>query len=105
MQVEKVICYDVFSSPIRGIQRMGRTGRHEAGKVVHIITEGQEESKFNNNAEVENQRPFVQSTTLLETFKHGSRLIPAKAMTMPLENPEHRPVSTGHHSSEHIPGS
>lgn len=51
-QVEKVICYDVFQSPLRGIQRMGRTGRHEAGKVVHILSEGQEEDKFHNNAEV-----------------------------------------------------
>ena len=50
--MEKVICYDVFQSPLRGIQRMGRTGRHEAGKVVHVLSEGQEEDKFHNNAEV-----------------------------------------------------
>ena len=50
--MEKVICYDVFQSPLRGIQRMGRTGRHESGKVVHILSEGQEEDKYHNNAEV-----------------------------------------------------
>lgn len=52
MQVEKVICYDVFQSPLRGIQRVGRTGRHEEGRVVHILCEGHEETKFHNNAEV-----------------------------------------------------
>ena len=31
---------------------MGRTGRHEEGRVVHIVSEGQEETKFHNNAEV-----------------------------------------------------
>ena len=52
LQVEKVICYDAFQSPIRNIQRSGRTGRHEAGHVVHIITEGHEERKYQASLEV-----------------------------------------------------
>ena len=52
LQVEKVICYDAFQSPIRNIQRLGRTGRHEAGHVVHIITEGHEERKYQASLEV-----------------------------------------------------
>lgn len=51
-QVEKVICYDAFQSPIRNIQRMGRTGRHEAGHVIHILSEGQEVKKFEANIAV-----------------------------------------------------
>lgn len=51
LQVEKVVCFDAFQSPIRNIQRMGRTGRHEAGHVIHILSEGNEERKYQNNLE------------------------------------------------------
>ena len=52
MQVEKVICFDAHASPIRNIQRCGRTGRHEAGQVVHILGEGPEEAKYEANIQV-----------------------------------------------------
>lgn len=52
VQVEAVICYDTSQSPIRNIQRMGRTGRHEAGRVIHILTQGAEENKYKINQQV-----------------------------------------------------
>lgn len=52
MQVEKVICFDANASPIRNIQRCGRTGRHEAGQVVHILGAGPEEAKYEANIQV-----------------------------------------------------
>jgi ERCC4-related helicase len=58
--VEKVICYDVFSSPIRGIQRMGRTGRHEEGHVIHIVSEGHEEGKLEANRQVATSLPYLE---------------------------------------------
>ena len=52
VQVEKVFCYDIHASPIRGIQRMGRTGRHSEGHVVQIVSEGHEEDKLEANRQV-----------------------------------------------------
>ena len=41
--VDLIICYDTNSSPIRMLQRMGRTGRKREGRVVFLCTEGKEE--------------------------------------------------------------
>ncbi|KAB5580529.1 ATP-dependent DNA helicase mph1 [Coniochaeta sp. 2T2.1] len=42
-QVDLIVCYDSSSSPIRMLQRMGRTGRKRAGKVVLLVMKGKEE--------------------------------------------------------------
>ena len=47
-EVDLIINYDTLSSPIRMIQRTGRTGRKRNGRVVCLISEGQEERKYNN---------------------------------------------------------
>ncbi|KAK6199520.1 uncharacterized protein RJT21DRAFT_121905 [Scheffersomyces amazonensis] len=44
-EVDLIICYDSTSSPIKNIQRMGRTGRKRDGKVV-LLFSSNEESKF-----------------------------------------------------------
>ncbi|KAK4188376.1 ATP-dependent DNA helicase MPH1 [Podospora australis] len=45
-QVDLIICYDASSSPIRMLQRMGRTGRKRAGNIVLLLMKGKEEDKF-----------------------------------------------------------
>jgi hypothetical protein len=45
-EVDLIISYDMVASPIRMIQRNGRTGRKRDGKVVILITEGKEEEKL-----------------------------------------------------------
>ncbi|CAK7271394.1 3'-5' DNA helicase [Sporothrix epigloea] len=45
-QVDLIICYDASSSPIRMLQRMGRTGRKRAGRVLLLLMKGKEEDKF-----------------------------------------------------------
>ncbi|KAJ7515587.1 hypothetical protein O6H91_22G019300 [Diphasiastrum complanatum] len=42
MEVDLVICFDANISPIRMIQRMGRTGRKRDGRVVVLASEGAE---------------------------------------------------------------
>jgi ERCC4-related helicase len=45
-EVDMIICYDAVSSPIRMIQRMGRTGRKREGNAVMILTEGYEVNTY-----------------------------------------------------------
>ncbi|EWC45174.1 hypothetical protein DRE_06062 [Drechslerella stenobrocha 248] len=45
-EVDFIVCFDASASPIRMLQRMGRTGRKRAGGVVVLVTEGKEESKW-----------------------------------------------------------
>ena len=42
--VDLIVCYDAHKSPIRLVQRMGRTGRKRQGRIVMLMTEGKEAS-------------------------------------------------------------
>ena len=42
-EVDLIICFDASNSPIRLVQRMGRTGRKRAGKIIILVTEGKED--------------------------------------------------------------
>ena len=68
--VDLIINYDVISSPIRTIQRAGRTGRKRDGRVVSLISEGSEEKTYKkrlagektlNNA-LKNPKKFVMAS-------------------------------------------
>lgn len=52
MQVDLIVCFDSDASPIRNIQRMGRTGRHKAGSVVYIMAKGKEEESYKKGLQV-----------------------------------------------------
>ncbi|KAJ3069016.1 hypothetical protein HDU98_007904 [Podochytrium sp. JEL0797] len=41
--VDLIVCYDAQNSPIRMLQRMGRTGRKRTGRVLLLLSEGKEE--------------------------------------------------------------
>jgi Fanconi anemia group M protein len=41
--VDLIICFDAHKSPIRLVQRMGRTGRKREGMIVMLVTQGKEE--------------------------------------------------------------
>lgn len=45
-QVDLIVCYDSSASPIRMLQRMGRTGRKRAGNIVLLLMRGKEEEQF-----------------------------------------------------------
>jgi ERCC4-related helicase len=39
-EVDLIVNYDVTASPIRAVQRNGRTGRKRGGRVVMLVMEG-----------------------------------------------------------------
>lgn len=43
-EVDLIVCYDQKASPIRMLQRMGRTGRKRRGKILLLQMEGKEEN-------------------------------------------------------------
>ena len=45
-EVDLIVCYDASASPIRMLQRMGRTGRKRAGNVHVLLMKGKEEANF-----------------------------------------------------------
>ncbi|KAF2203740.1 P-loop containing nucleoside triphosphate hydrolase protein [Delitschia confertaspora ATCC 74209] len=45
-EVDLIICYDSKASPIRMLQRMGRTGRKREGKIILLQMKGKEEDDY-----------------------------------------------------------
>lgn len=45
-EVDLILCYDSSASPIRMLQRMGRTGRKRAGNIVLLLMRGKEEDSY-----------------------------------------------------------
>ena len=48
--MDLIVCFDAISSPTRALQRQGRTGRHGDGRIIYLVTAGQEEDRFNKSA-------------------------------------------------------
>eukprot|EP00978_Attheya_sp_CCMP212_P000903 scaffold1948_cov52-Attheya_sp.AAC.6 len=48
-EVDLIVNFDCLKSPIRMIQRTGRTGRKRNGRVVCLVAEGQEEQRLTDN--------------------------------------------------------
>ncbi|KAJ5646291.1 ATP-dependent DNA helicase mph1 [Penicillium lividum] len=45
-EVDRIVCYDSSASPIRMLQRMGRTGRKRAGNITLLLMKGKEEASY-----------------------------------------------------------
>ncbi|KAL4891236.1 ATP-dependent DNA helicase mph1 [Aspergillus ambiguus] len=45
-EVDLIVCYDSSASPIRMLQRMGRTGRKRTGNITLLLMEGKEEESY-----------------------------------------------------------
>ena len=45
-EIDLIVCYDSSASPIRMLQRMGRTGRKRAGNIVLLLMKGKEEESY-----------------------------------------------------------
>ncbi|XP_054827690.1 Fanconi anemia group M protein [Eublepharis macularius] len=76
-EVDLIICFDAQKSPIRLIQRMGRTGRKRQGRIVVILSEGREERTYNQSQS--NKRSLLKAISenkVLRLYQHSPRMIP-----------------------------
>ncbi len=95
-QVDLIVCYDASASPIRMLQRMGRTGRKRAGNIVVTLMKGKEENNFlkaKDNYE-KMQQEISAGTRFTFHDEQNRRIIPKdlqplvdkKVIAIPLEN-------------------
>ncbi len=77
-QVDLIVCYDASASPIRMLQRMGRTGRKRAGNIVLLLMRGKEEESFIKAKDNYEQMQKMVSSGQRFTFRHdlSVRIIP-----------------------------
>ncbi|XP_021512904.2 Fanconi anemia group M protein [Meriones unguiculatus] len=77
-EVDLIICFDAQKSPIRLIQRMGRTGRRRQGRIVVILAQGREERTYNQSQS--NKRNIYKAISgnrqVLRFYQGSPRMIP-----------------------------
>ena len=73
-EVDCIICYDTTSSPIKNIQRMGRTGRKRDGRII-LLFSSNESYKFQQAMEDYKNLQLMISQDYVE-YKESDRIIP-----------------------------
>ncbi|XP_025198316.1 uncharacterized protein LOC112596753 [Melanaphis sacchari] len=78
-EVDLIICLEANKSPIKFVQRLGRTGRKRSGKCITLLTEGKEQIKYNSS--VSSSKTLVvkmlKSKAILSKLAPGGpRLVP-----------------------------
>uniref|UniRef100_A0ABM5FCA9 Fanconi anemia group M protein isoform X2 n=1 Tax=Pogona vitticeps TaxID=103695 RepID=A0ABM5FCA9_9SAUR len=76
-EVDLIVCFDAQKSPIRLVQRMGRTGRKRQGRIVVLLSEGREERTYNQSQS--NRRNLLKALSEnkgLQFYQHSPRMIP-----------------------------
>ncbi|TRY83570.1 hypothetical protein DNTS_016277 [Danionella cerebrum] len=77
-EVDLIVCFDAQKSPVRLVQRMGRTGRRRQGRIVIILAEGREERTYNQSQS--NRRSITRSISgrqqNFRMFGESPRMIP-----------------------------
>ncbi|EFA06458.2 hypothetical protein TcasGA2_TC009341 [Tribolium castaneum] len=80
-EVDLIVCFDIANkSPIRMIQRMGRTGRKKEGRVVVLVTEGREQQTLKDCLIYKNNLgSFATNSQLLQEGKYtdNPKMIPS----------------------------
>lgn len=96
-EVDLIICYDSGLSPIRLVQRMGRTGRKRDGKVILLLSEKENSTYImteNNRKELSRtiKQLFQSPEGEKHCFKENPRMIPEE-LTPQIEilQPVHQP--------------
>ncbi|KAI1760343.1 P-loop containing nucleoside triphosphate hydrolase protein [Hypoxylon sp. FL1150] len=95
-QVDLIICYDASKSPIRMLQRMGRTGRKRAGRAVLLLMKGKEEDAYAESKDGYQKMQLMICDGSRFNFRHdlSTRIIPRevrpevdmRAVDIPVEN-------------------
>ncbi|KAI1461685.1 P-loop containing nucleoside triphosphate hydrolase protein [Annulohypoxylon moriforme] len=95
-QVDLIICYDASASPIRMLQRMGRTGRKRAGRVVLLLMRGKEEENYAKSKDGYEKMQMMICDGSRFNFRHdlSARIVPRdtrpevdmRAVDIPVEN-------------------
>ncbi|KAH9879299.1 hypothetical protein J1614_002738 [Plenodomus biglobosus] len=98
-EVDLIICYDSKASPIRMLQRMGRTGRKREGKIIMLQMNGKEENDANKAKDsYEKMQELIANGSHFNFHDDKSRrilpsdvkpVVDRRVVDIPLENSQH----------------
>ena len=95
-EVDLIVCYDCSKSPVRMLQRMGRTGRKRAGNIVLLMMRGKEEQDYAQSEDnyQKMQRKIAEGTDFYYHDDRSPRIVPKdlnpavdkRVVEIPVEN-------------------
>lgn len=85
-EVDLIVNFDCLKSPIRMIQRVGRTGRKRDGRVICLVAEGAEQSKYAQSEA--NTKTLARALKQIKSFQFYHDQTPASSHAIfPLDQP------------------
>ncbi|NWV22007.1 FANCM protein, partial [Origma solitaria] len=76
-EVDLIVCFDAQRSPVRLVQRMGRTGRRRHGRIVLILAQGREERTYNQSqCNKRSIHKAISGNKSLHFYQHSPRMVP-----------------------------
>ncbi|XP_053659586.1 uncharacterized protein LOC128708628 [Anopheles marshallii] len=94
-EVDLIVCFDIAKNPMRFVQRIGRTGRKRVGRVLMLVTEGEEHDTLKQvlaSKDKTNQQLARSKDILRILYPHSPRLVPPgvqpKCVTMYINIPD-----------------
>ncbi|XP_077319681.1 Fanconi anemia group M protein [Lithobates pipiens] len=77
-EVDLIVCFDAQKSPIRLVQRMGRTGRKRQGRIVVILCKGREERTYNQSQSNKRSiyKAILGNDTIFHLNQESPRMVP-----------------------------
>jgi len=101
-EVDLIICYDASASPIRMLQRMGRTGRKRTGNIEVLLMRGKEENDFIKSRDSYEKMQVIIASGKDFNFHHdlSPRIVPReiepvvdrRIVEIPFENTQAEPI-------------
>ncbi|KAI3650012.1 hypothetical protein MP228_005644 [Amoeboaphelidium protococcarum] len=84
-EVDLIVCYDTQSSPVRMLQRMGRTGRKRDGSILVLLSEGKEEYQYKEtqNSYKKVQQAIMSQDKCFTMWPQECRVLPS-AVSQPV---------------------
>ncbi|NWI74364.1 FANCM protein, partial [Dryoscopus gambensis] len=104
-EVDLIVCFDAQRSPVRLVQRMGRTGRRRHGRIVLILAQGREERNYNQSqCNKRSIHKAISGNKTLRFYQHSPRMVPEginpKVHKMFITAEKHEPSTSGMLSKE-----
>ncbi|NWV52400.1 FANCM protein, partial [Daphoenositta chrysoptera] len=104
-EVDLIVCFDAQRSPVRLVQRMGRTGRRRHGRIVVILAQGREERTYNQSqCNKRSIHKAISGHKTLHFYQHSPRMVPEginpKVHKMFITAEKHEPSTSGMLSKE-----
>ncbi|GAA6064429.1 hypothetical protein JCM10212_005308 [Sporobolomyces blumeae] len=76
-EIDLIVCYEANKSPIRMLQRVGRTGRARDGHIIVLMSEGREERNWDRANDAYNEvQNALTSNKIFDLYADCERLLP-----------------------------